>query len=153
MDDRQPTLRIPSDLAQLEVVRVFVEQQAVAWDIPQDTTYDILLGIEEMVTNIIVHGYRGHAGEITITLRPAGDALEIRLTDQAPRFDPTRVPAPDTSLPLEQRPLGGMGILLTRYCIDAMHHRVPVQGGNELILMKHNVFGTHAKEARGAPDD
>jgi anti-sigma regulatory factor (Ser/Thr protein kinase) len=153
MDDKQPTLRIPSNLAQLEAVRDFVEQQAVAWDIVQDTTYDILLAVEEMVTNIIVHGYRGQAGEITITLRRAGDALEISLTDQAPLFDPMQVPAPDISLPLEQRPFGGMGIHLARHCIDAIHHGVTVQGGNELILTKHRVFGTHAKEARGAPDD
>jgi anti-sigma regulatory factor (Ser/Thr protein kinase) len=54
----------------------------------------------------------------------------------APPFDPTRVPDPDLTLPLEERPLGGLGIYLIRQSVDKMVYRAVPEGGNELTLVK-----------------
>jgi serine/threonine-protein kinase RsbW len=133
-------LRITAELTQLEVLRRFVEEQATALGVEPAAVYDIVLAVEELATNIMVHGYRNPAGAIEIELRPLGDALELRLRDQAPPFDPTRVAPPDTTLPLELRPLAGMGIHLARHFMDSMVHRALPGGGNELILLKQGVL-------------
>ena len=62
-------------------------------------------------------------------------ALAVRLRDQAPRFDPTTLPLPDPSLPLEERILGGMGVYLMRRAADEIRYRALPGGGNELTLM------------------
>lgn len=142
MTDRQFSLRITADLKELERLRRFVEEQATALGVDPSAVYDVLLAVNEMATNIIVHGYHGQSGTIEIAIRPAGQALEIRLRDQAPPFDPTCVPTPDTTLPLHKRPPGGMGIHLTRRFIDSMSHRTTSQGGNELTLVKHAVIAS-----------
>ena len=64
------------------------------------------------------------------------DTLVICLRDEASPFDPTSIPAPDLTVPLEQRATGGMGIHLIRQIMDKVTHRVTSQGGNELLLMK-----------------
>ena len=83
---------------------------------------------------------RSHANDsvstIEIELRQRGDAIEIALRDHAPLFDPTQVPTPDLTLPLHKRPLGGMGVHVTRQIMDAMRYRVTPEGGNELTLVK-----------------
>ena len=44
------------------------------------------------------------------------------VTDEAPAFDPTRVPEPDLSIPPEHRRPGGMGIHLIREATDRLEH-------------------------------
>jgi anti-sigma regulatory factor (Ser/Thr protein kinase) len=106
-----------------------------------------------MVANIIIHGYHDRPGVIEIEIGSVGDSLMVCLRDQAPPFDPTRVLAPDITLPLEKRPLGGLGIHLARHFTDAMSHRVMPQGGNELTLVKQGVVRNDPKEETGALDN
>jgi serine/threonine-protein kinase RsbW len=140
------TLRVPADVGQLALIRQFVEEQARALAVEQSVVYDLVLAVNEMATNIIVHGYRGRPGEIEVVVRLAGDGIEIRLRDQAPPFDPTRAPVPDTTRPLHLRPIGGMGIHITRRMVDGMSHRVSQQGGNELTLLKRGVVEDYREE-------
>src|SRR5215217_5828376 len=104
------SLHVAADVAQLTAIRAFVEQQAHALGVDASVIYDLVLAVNEVATNIVIHGYRRQPGEIEIELRPQGDAIEIRLRDRARLFDPTRVPAPDLNLPLHKRPFGGMGV-------------------------------------------
>jgi len=140
MINGQISLQITADLKELERVRHFVEEHATALGVDASACYDVLLSVDEMVTNIIVHGYRGQPGTIELSLRPVGDALELCLRDQAPPFDPTCVLAPDITLPLEQRQPGGMGIHMARHFMDILRWRTTAQGGNELTLIKQAVI-------------
>ena len=140
------SLRVAADVAQLATIRAFVEQQARALDVDVSAICDLVLAVNEVATNIVVHGYRSQPGAIEIELRRLGDAIEIRLRDQAPLFDPTRVPTPDLTLPLHKRSLGGMGVHVTRQIMDAMRYRVTPAGGNELTLVKRVIVARSRKE-------
>jgi len=140
------SLRVAADVTQLAAIRAFVEQHAHALGVDAATIYDLVLAVNEVATNIVIHGYRRQPGEIEIDLRQQGDAIEIRLRDQARLFDPTRVPAPDLNLPLHKRPLGGMGVHVTRQIMDAMRYRVTPTGGNELTLVKRTIVARRRKE-------
>lgn len=130
------SLRIAADLKQLAAIRRFVEEAAAAFKIDPDAILDVVQAVDESAANIIMHGYRGQPGSIEIAVRRDGNALVIQLRDQARPFDPTSVPPPDVTLPLERRPVGGLGIYLTRLLVDEMRHRATPQGGNELTLVK-----------------
>jgi serine/threonine-protein kinase RsbW len=140
------SLRVAADVAQLATIRAFVEQQSRALDLDESAIYDLVLAVNEVATNIVVHGYRSQPGEIEIELRQLGDAIEIRLRDRAPLFDPTGVPTPDLTLPLHKRPLGGMGVHVTRQIMDAMCYHVTPEGGNELTLLKRAIVAGSRKE-------
>ena len=140
------SLRVAADVAQLATIRAFVEQQAHALGVDASEIYDLILAVNEVATNIVVHGYRNQPGVIEIELRRQGEAIEIRLRDQAPLFDPTGVPVPDLTLPLHKRPLGGMGVHVTRQIMDAVRYRVTPVGGNELVLVKRVMVARSRKE-------
>jgi serine/threonine-protein kinase RsbW len=131
-------LRISAELKNLYTIRNFVEEQALALDAAPPAVADMLLAVDEAATNIIVHGYRGRPGAIEIQVSRRGHDLVVRLRDQADPFDPNRVPPPDLSRPLEERPVGGLGIYLMAQLVDRIDHRVTPEGGNELILVKKN---------------
>ena len=129
-------LRVAAELNNLETIRHFVEECALALHTDQEATLDVVQAVDECVTNIIEHGYGGRHGAIEIEIDRVGENLAIVLRDHAPVFDPTEVPPPDLTLPLEEREPGGLGIYLTRHMVDHMQHRVLPDGGNELTLLK-----------------
>jgi anti-sigma regulatory factor (Ser/Thr protein kinase) len=97
------------------------------------------VALEEHLTNIIVHGYQpGQLGHITVRLLPEPGWLRVEIEDDAEAFDPTTAAPPDTSVPLEQRPLGGLGIHMMRKSVDEWGYR-RVAGRNMLILQQRLV--------------
>lgn len=114
----------------------------------------ILLACEEWVVNIIRHGYgQGTGGLIDVALE-VGEGLQpesgvsadseltgpirwltVVIADEAPPFDPLQHPDPDLELPVEQRPLGGLGIWLIRHAVDRLVYERK-EGRNVLSMVK-----------------
>ena len=132
---------LPSaDLNDLKSIRQFAELKLTEFGIDSEVVYDLLLALTEAVTNIILHGYGSHPGWVKIDLQPQGKDIRLHILDRAPAYDPTQVLAPDLSLPLEKRPLGGLGVYLIRRNVDQIRYQVTAEGGNELVLIKENVI-------------
>jgi len=153
--DRHPRasgslLRISADLKNLAAVRRFIRDGAGSLERDEDAFQALTQAVDESLTNIVVHGYRGQPGFIEIELSRAGDSLVVCLRDQAPPFDPTAVPSPDVTVPLEKRPPGGLGVHLTRRLADRISYRPTPQGGNELTLEKR-VFKPPRGKGSGSP--
>lgn len=130
-------LRIAARLDNLAAIRRFVEDAASSFGIESVIVGDVVQAVDESATNVVVHGYRDRPGEIEVEIGRAGNELVVILRDQAPPFDPTQRPSPDVTLPLDERPLGGLGVFLTRRFMDQVSHRVTAEGGNELTLVKN----------------
>lgn len=139
--------RIEADVYQLAAARQFVEETAAQLKVTPKIIHQLVLAVDELLTNIIVYGYHGRPGIIEVALKPTGSDLEIQLRDQSPPFDPNTVPDPDIHLPLAERPLGGMGIYLARKIMDKMTYRTGSDGGNELTLLKKGIIQNLAAEA------
>ncbi len=77
------------------------------------------LVLEEHLTNVMSYAYDDRQEhEIRVRLEAGDSQLVIEVEDDGRAFDPTQVPEVDTSLPLDQRPIGGLGIHLIRRCMD-----------------------------------
>lgn len=129
-------LRIAANVDNLAEMRDFVEQAAINMGASRKCVEDMVLAMDEAATNIIVHGYRGEPGFIEISVAYDGRALKVTLQDQAPLFDPRCVPEPLLTLPLEERPLGGLGVYIMRALTNELHYCVTVDEKNELTLVK-----------------
>jgi serine/threonine-protein kinase RsbW len=136
----QNVLRIPADVKRLSDVREFIRQQAADMGADADTTDDMVLAVDELTTNSIIHGYRGGDGEVEVEVEREGSSMVVRVRDQAPPFNPTKMPDPDTTLPLELRPKGGLGIYLSREVTDGLVYR-RTGDGNEMTIVKRITRG------------
>jgi anti-sigma regulatory factor (Ser/Thr protein kinase) len=130
------TFRIDASVDRLKDVRRFVRETAPGLGADEPAVRDLVQAVDEWVTNVIVHGYRGEGGPIEVELLRSGDEIVARVRDAAPAFDPATAPAFDPDLPLERRPVGKMGIHLIRELCDRFEHRVPVGGGNEIAIVR-----------------
>ena len=131
-------LKVDSDLKNLSVIRSFIEDAAARVGLSEEGVSKIRLAVDEACANIIQHGYGDNDGEIRLEAKQADGKLVVTLVDDAPPYNPlTETSAPDMSVPLEDRPLGGMGVLLVKQNTDAAEYRSTDSGGNALILTMH----------------
>lgn len=137
------TARYPAaEKKDLVVIRRFVEAVMGVFGVDQEVASELVLAVNEAAANVIIHGYQNQPGCVVIEVAQAGKDLLIRLRDQALSFDPTTVPTPDVSVPLGQRPYGGMGIHMMRSFTDELRYRVTDEGENELVFVKYDVIQT-----------
>jgi len=72
---------------------------------------------------------------IEVELAIGADRVSALVIDNGEPFDPSDAPEPNTTLPLEQRDPGGLGIRLIRRMMDRVDYR-RVAGENRLRLEK-----------------
>jgi anti-sigma regulatory factor (Ser/Thr protein kinase) len=103
---------------------------------PPKVTYFVVLAIEELVINCIDYGYSDDQEHtIRITLTAADGLLTMHVVDDGGAFDPLAMPAPDLSLQVEDRGVGGLGIHLLRSLADHMAYERS-DGTNRVTLVK-----------------
>jgi len=122
---RNHIINIKSRLSGIEIMNVQLEKMCKEWDISEGVAFSMNLALEEIVTNIINHGYEGRE-EYGITIRFSLEKhnLRIQIKDGAPEFNPLDLPEPkDLDKPLEERSIGGLGIHLVRKFTDNFSYR------------------------------
>ena len=98
--------------------------------------YLALLAVEELVTNCIKYAYDdSHEHWIRITIDLSEVEMAVTIEDDGHPFDPRSLPEPDTCLPLEDRPIGGLGIHLLRNLFDTLDYS-RVEEHNRVVLRK-----------------
>jgi len=102
----------------------FVVACATAAGLPPGRVAKIELAVEEALVNICRYAYGEGAGEIHIRCRcdESGQFL-IELVDTGRPFNILAQPEPDLTADLEQRPVGGLGVLLIRSLVDQVTYR------------------------------
>lgn len=134
------TLQLRAHLQDIPAIIEFVTETAVSLGSTSESLSEMAVAVDEAVSNAIIHGYQRQAGLLTIEIKRLGHDLAIYLRDNAPLFDPTTVPTPDISLPLDQRLPGGLGVHMMRQFSDEVHYQVTADKRNELTLIKKNAF-------------
>jgi serine/threonine-protein kinase RsbW len=102
-----------------------------------EVLHDIRLAVSEVCANVIGHGYAGeHEGSIAIETTTTADCLVVRIEDDAPVFDPSVVPPPDTESDLDRREPGKLGWHLVYQVMDEVTHEPRGERGNIVTLAK-----------------
>lgn len=125
--NRQP------EIAQLQDA---LEEFATGHTLPKRALDEVQLALEEQLTNIVHYAYdddREHHIKVRVTFHPPEFRIEVE--DDGRPFNPLERPAPDLTLPIDQRPIGGLGIHLIRKSRDALeYHRE--NDRNILVMIK-----------------
>ncbi|MFE3282254.1 ATP-binding protein, partial [Streptomyces sp. NPDC059233] len=103
-------LEVPATVGALGEIASFVLRLAGRAGLDKGAAYRIRLAVDELATNIVMHGYWGGDGRITVRGRAGPGEVRIVIEDGAPAFDPVegRRPPPPRGPPPAPR-LGGRG--------------------------------------------
>ncbi|NDV54435.1 ATP-binding protein [Parabacteroides sp. 52] len=131
-------IHIINEIDQLVHVSEALKEVLSPFDWPQKICMNLNLALEEAVTNVILYAYPQEKNkDITICLEASEHKLKIVLMDYGVEFDPTARPEPDTSLPLHERSIGGLGIYLVKEMMtDVKYSR---QGNKNVLTMTKEI--------------
>ena len=129
-------LTLHNDVKEIEALGTFVKQVAEQLSLDKSLTSRLRLAVEEAVVNVMEYAYpKGTTGNVNIRATSNGKRLKFIISDTGISFNPTKVSAADTTLSAEERPIGGLGILLVRELMDSINYE-RIDGKNVLTLSK-----------------
>jgi anti-sigma regulatory factor (Ser/Thr protein kinase) len=137
-------LTVPGVLDSLKTIRDYVRSAAAKAGFDKKVAYTLSLAVDEVATNIILYGYEeaGLSGNVTVESHLAPDSLKIVLEDTGIAYDPTQYDLPtedDLNRLLDERPIGGLGIMLAMEGVDDFHYeRVGDRNRNSFIVRLHS---------------
>ena len=130
-------LILPNDVEEVPKLAAFVDEICEAAGMDMSTTMQMNLAIEEAVVNVMEYAYpAGSRGEVRIEAQIHDSYVEFTLSDDGTPFNPTEKGDVDTTLPAEQRSIGGLGIMLVKHYMDKIKYKY-VDRQNILILRKN----------------
>ena len=101
-----------------------VETFGEANDLPEPKVYVVNLMLDELVTNLVMHG-DSNANGVTanIRLQLADGGISLTFEDDGKPFDPTSAETPDVDAALEDRQIGKLGLHFVNSLADRVAYR------------------------------
>jgi sigma-B regulation protein RsbU (phosphoserine phosphatase) len=118
----------------------FIGREMEAAGCPEKVRGQIELAGEEIFVNIARYAYQnGEEGEVLVSCETGrtdtGTAAVISFNDRGRPFNPLEHAEPDIGLPLDKRPVGGLGLLMVKRTMDTVKYHYS-NGTNHLKIGK-----------------
>ncbi|TGL45606.1 ATP-binding protein [Leptospira perdikensis] len=132
--NEEQVLEVPNHLDSLSLVRQTV-RSFLGNDLPSDITGKLVFCVDEVVTNIIEHGFPNQTQSlIQIKMKKISKQVEFIITDSGIPFDPNKKKS-DTWKHLYEAGLdGGFGIRSVKKIMTIEYKRLVAESLNELRL-------------------
>ncbi len=131
-------LTVAGTLDSLGSIAQYVLAAAAAVGMDKKASYKLRLAVDEIASNIIIHGYQeaGRSGELVCHATFDEQTLTISIEDTGIPYNPTEKPNPDDlNKPLEERRIGGLGVYLAIQSVDLLlYERVGNRNRNILVV-------------------
>lgn len=128
---------LQNDVKQVGVLNSFVDDIAQELNLEPTIRQQVKLAVEEAVVNVMEYAFpKGKTGDITVEVRYNHKLIKFVITDMGIPFDPTETARADTTLSVDERPIGGLGIFLVRQLMDTINYE-RIEGKNILTLRKN----------------
>jgi anti-sigma regulatory factor (Ser/Thr protein kinase) len=114
---------------------------AEAHALPAEVRRSVSVALDDLLANALSHGRTGRDPcSVTVEVKLDHESLTVIVTDDGPPFDPFGRGAPDTTLSVEERPIGGLGIHLVGQLMDKVNYQRR-DGHNVVVLVKELANG------------
>jgi len=131
------SLRLNGVIENIRVACDFVVEVAEGAGLGMDLQYQCELSVDEIITNIVEHGYnhQGFDKHIDIICTVDEQVFTIRILDDAPLFDPLGQAEPIKDSSIEDFQIGGWGIHFVKKFMTSVTYKV-VDNRNCLVLKR-----------------
>ena len=130
------SVTLEADISQVEALGDFVKSVTGRLGFSDKAARGLRLAVEEIVVNVMNYAFpEEEKGDIRVDARSDGKDIRLVISDAGVPFDPTETDPADTTLSVEDRPIGGLGIFLARGMADSINYE-RIDGRNVLTLKK-----------------
>ena len=125
-------MTMPASMDDISRMEPFIANVAAKADISEREAKRLRLAVEEAVANIINHG---QATTIKLQAKTDNNHLVMTIDDDGKPFDPTADSVTDFSVPADERPPGGLGIMFLHQMTESLEYQ-RLDGHNILKIVK-----------------
>jgi serine/threonine-protein kinase RsbW len=132
-----------ASLDSLKLIRDFVSKISESVSLDNKKAYNLNLAIDEIATNIINYGYPlagKDDGVIDVSVSTDDHSLTVTLIDSGIPFDPLKKITPteeDLAKPLEEREIGGLGIMIARQSVDEFKYEYSDNKNRNIFIVNY----------------
>ena len=112
------TITVPATHAGASRAAAAFDEFCRVREVPAEGRWRLQIALDEILSNTMHYGFRDRSGVVALTFSHDAQSVTVEIVDDAPAFDPRRAPVPDTTLPLEARRPGGLGLVLVESLVD-----------------------------------
>ena len=129
-------ITVEATLENLQTVVDFATERLEARDCSMKVVMQMELVIEEIFVNIASYAYNPEIGPATfcIEFEENPDAVLMTFIDGGKPYNPLEQDEPDTTLAIEERDIGGLGIFLVKKNVDEISYEYA--DGKNILRMK-----------------
>jgi len=126
----------PARMSALPELASFIAEAGSAAGVSPDLRFKLTLLVEELFSNTVVHGHRRESDEpVRVGLDVEPGRIALCYEDTAPPHNPfASVQPPDETADVEERPVGGLGVLLVTTLARDIEYR-HAEGRNRIRLV------------------
>ena len=121
---RKYNIHLKDDISQLIKLENNIKQFSKENALSDDLSYFINLVCEEIFVNTIIYGKaKASSIEVIFNFAIKDNVLAIIIEDNGMPFNPLQIASPKTDLQLTERPVGKLGIFLTRQWANTINYK------------------------------
>ena len=122
-NSRMKTLKIKSQLPDLDRMRGFLKRYLKGLKISDKDYFKIELALLEICVNIIRYAYPQSNGDILIKAWYDEGKMFFEIRDSGVPFDPRKLKTPDIEESIRKEQTGGLGVFLSRTLMDGFDYK------------------------------
>ena len=121
----------------------FVDEMLEKYGCGMKEQMAIDVAVDELFANIAHYAYNPETGYATVKVEVVEDPLSVEITfvDNGKPYDPLAKADPDTTQSIEDREIGGMGILIVKKSMDAVDYEY--KDGKNILTIKKTFSTEH----------
>ena len=101
----------------------------------EKTAYDLKLSCEEILINIASYAYPEQDGWVAVLWENDSQKVKVTFEDRGIAFNPLEKENPNLDVPMAERQIGGLGIMMVRKLMDSVEYERR-DGKNILTITK-----------------
>ncbi|MBR5769136.1 MAG: ATP-binding protein [Clostridia bacterium] len=139
MEPKPKEMTIEATLESIPVVTDFVNDELEEFGCPLRARFQIDVAIDELLGNIAQYAYDPETGPATVRVEVEDEPLSVVITfiDHGKPYDPLAKEDPDTTLSVEDRDIGGLGIFVVKQTMDDITYEY--KNGQNILRIKKNI--------------
>jgi anti-sigma regulatory factor (Ser/Thr protein kinase) len=138
----------PVDISEIDNIYKFVTRTFSQEGLDTATIQLFMVAADEIFSNVVYYGFEGSnkdasekIAEVSVNIEESAVSMAFR--DNGIPFDPLSSKAPDASLSLEDKPIGGLGIHIVKNSFDEVCYSF--EDGFNVLSLKKIFKGIHSE--------
>jgi len=132
-------ITLEATISNMPVIMDMVVRKLDEIKCPLHTARQVRIAVEELYVNIAHYAYAPNTGSMTLRVETVKDpaAIICTFTDSGIPYNPLEKPDPDLTLPVAEKPIGGLGIYMVKKSMDEVTYRY--EEGKNILTIRKNI--------------